>query len=104
MAPWHLRHSASKLIGREKELAMLDAAWDSKSTHVVVVRGKGGEGKTSLVATWMAEMAMKDWRGAETVFDWSFYNMFLAWTIVILWHMWLVVLSLLQRVWVWSSR
>ncbi len=67
-----LRHSASKLIGREKELAMLDAAWENKSTHVVVSRGKGGEGKTSLVATWMAEMAMKDWRGAETVFDWSF--------------------------------
>lgn len=72
--PTKLRHSASKLIGREKELAMLDSAWDSKSTHVVVVRGKGGEGKTSLVATWMAEMAAKDWRGAEAVFDWSFYS------------------------------
>ncbi len=69
-----LRHSASKLIGREKELAMLDAAWENPSTHVVVIRGKGGEGKTSLVATWMAEMAAKDWRGAETVFDWSFYS------------------------------
>ena len=40
----------------------------------MVVRGKGGEGKTSLVATWMAELAMKDWRGAEWVFDWSFYS------------------------------
>ncbi|MGL4399295.1 MAG: hypothetical protein ACRCXD_05475 [Luteolibacter sp.] len=69
-----LRHSASKLIGREKELAMLDAAWENPSTHVVVIRGKGGEGKTSLVATWMAEMAAKDWRSAETVFDWSFYS------------------------------
>ncbi len=69
-----LRHTTSKLIGREKELAMLDAAWENGSTHVVVIRGKGGEGKTSLVATWMAEMAMKDWRGAETVFDWSFYS------------------------------
>ena len=72
--PTKLRHSAGKLIGREKELAMLDAAWENPSTHVVVIRGKGGEGKTSLVATWMAEMAAKDWRGAETVFDWSFYS------------------------------
>ncbi len=72
--PTKLRHSAGKLIGREKELAMLDAAWEKGSTHVVVIRGKGGEGKTSLVSTWMAEMAMKDWRGAEAVFDWSFYS------------------------------
>lgn len=69
-----LRHTASKLIGREKELAMLDAAWENGSTHVVVIRGKGGEGKTSLVATWMAEMSKDDWRGAETIFDWSFYS------------------------------
>jgi NACHT domain len=69
-----LRHSASKLIGRDKELAMLDAAWENPTTHVVVIRGKGGEGKTSLVAEWMAEMAAKNWRGAETVFDWSFYS------------------------------
>ena len=69
-----LRHTASKLIGREKELAMLDAAWENGSTHVVVIRGKGGEGKTSLVATWMAQMAKDDWRGAETIFDWSFYS------------------------------
>jgi len=72
--PTKLRHTATKLIGREKELVMLDRAWENKSTHVVIIRGKGGEGKTSLVSTWMAEMAMKDWRGAESVFDWSFYS------------------------------
>jgi len=33
-----------------------------------------GMGKTSLVATWMAELALKSWRGAERVFDWSFYS------------------------------
>jgi len=31
-------------------------------------------GKTSLVATWMAELALKNWRGAARVFDWSFYS------------------------------
>ncbi len=69
-----LPHTTEKLIGRETELAMLDGAWDDAHKNVVVVRGKGGEGKTSLVASWMAELAMKDWRGAEWVLDWSFYS------------------------------
>jgi len=72
--PTRLRHTAEVLIGRDEELTMLDAAWNEEHTNVVVVRGKGGEGKTSLVASWMAELAMKDWRGAEFVFDWSFYS------------------------------
>lgn len=73
--PSRLRHTAEVLVGREKELTMLDTAWNEDShTNIVVVRGKGGEGKTSLVASWMAELAMKDWRGAERVFDWSFYS------------------------------
>ena len=53
---------------------MLDAAWSDPQKNVVVVRGKGGEGKTSLVASWMAELATKNWRGAEYVFDESFYS------------------------------
>ena len=72
--PTKLRHSAEVLIGRDEELTMLDAAWNDSHKNVVVVRGKGGEGKTSLVASWMAELALKDWRGAERVFDWSFYS------------------------------
>lgn len=72
--PTKLRHTAEVLIGRDEELTMLDVAWNDAHTNVVVVRGKGGEGRTSLVASWMAELAMKDWRGAECVFDWSFYS------------------------------
>jgi hypothetical protein len=34
----------------------------------------GGEGKTSLVAKWLAGMAGKDWPGCESVFAWSFYS------------------------------
>lgn len=71
--PTRLRHTAQVLIGRDAELTVLDAAWNEHK-NVVVVRGKGGEGKTSLVASWMAELAMKGWRGAECVFDWSFYS------------------------------
>ncbi len=99
--PTRLQHTAERLIGRDVELTMLDEAWESRmgiparlsdterttgrnahptnanangNKNVIIIRGKGGEGKTSLVATWMAEMAMKDWREAECVFDWSFYS------------------------------
>ena len=37
-------------------------------------RGKGGEAKTSLVATWMVKLALKGWRGAQAVYGWSFYS------------------------------
>ena len=69
-----LRHTAERLIGRDDDLARLDAAWNDSHKHVVIVRAFGGLGKTSLVATWMAELARKNWRGAERVFDWSFYS------------------------------
>lgn len=73
VSPTRLRHTAARLIGRDEDLARLDAAWNS-DRNVVIVRAFGGMGKTSLVATWMAELAMKNWRGAERVFDWSFYS------------------------------
>lgn len=72
--PTKLTHTAEVLLGRDAELTILDAAWNDPHKNVVIVRGKGGEGKTALVATWMAELASKDWRGAECVFDWSFYS------------------------------
>ena len=74
VSPTRLRHTAECLIGREVELTRLDAAWNDSHKNVVIVRAFGGVGKTSLVATWMAELAMKSWRGAERVFDWSFYS------------------------------
>jgi hypothetical protein len=72
--PTRLRHTAERLVGRDDELTLLDAAWNDPHKHVVIVRAFGGMGKTSLVATWMAELALKNWRGAERVFDWSFYS------------------------------
>jgi hypothetical protein len=70
-----LSHHADKLIGREAALERLDAAWASENTRVVVLHAWGGVGKTSLVATWRAEMALRGWRDARRVFDWSFYHM-----------------------------
>lgn len=72
--PTRLRHTAEQLVGRDAELTLLDDAWNDPHTNVVVIRGKGGEGKTALVAAWMAELAAKDWRGAERVLDWTFYS------------------------------
>lgn len=67
-----LRHSAEKLIGREEDLARLDAAWSDPRKNVVVVRAFGGMGKTSLIDTWIRKLADDNWRGADRFFDWSF--------------------------------
>jgi len=75
VAPSRLRHHADKLIGRDKALDRLDAAWASATIRVIVVHAWGGVGKTSLAASWRAEMALKRWRGARRVFDWSFYHL-----------------------------
>ena len=65
-----LRHTAERSIGRDQDLARRDAAWSDSHKNDVIVRASGGRGKTSLVATWMAELAMENWRGADRVFDW----------------------------------
>ena len=74
VAPTRLHHGAADLVSREKELADLDKAWDDPATHVVTIVAWGGVGKTALVVEWMARMAKDGWRGAERVFDWSFYS------------------------------
>ncbi|HET8773007.1 MAG TPA: SEFIR domain-containing protein [Thermoanaerobaculia bacterium] len=59
------------LIGRESELAMLDAAWsgDAKKSVVVIV-AFGGVGKSTLAAHWAATK----YDDLERYFDWSFYR------------------------------
>jgi len=77
VSPTRLRHGAEKLVGRQKELKRLDRAWAGskrKKVNVVTIVAWGGVGKTALVMDWMARMAAKYWRGAERVFDWSFYS------------------------------
>jgi tetratricopeptide (TPR) repeat protein len=74
VSPTRLPQTAERLIGRDEDLSRLDAAWNDPARNVVVVRAFGGMGKTSLVASWMAELALKGWPGAERVFDWSFYS------------------------------
>lgn len=51
----------------------LDEAWNDSTQHVLIIRGIGGEGKTSLVVEWANQLAGRDYDGAS-YFDWSFYS------------------------------
>ena len=73
IASTRLSHSAEKLFGREQEFQRLSDAWNNPTINVQVVRGIGGEGKTSLISGWAATLAKSNYDGAS-YFDWSFYS------------------------------
>ena len=62
------------LIGRDNELARLDAAWQDPAIHVLTLVAFGGTGKSALVSHWLDRMAAAGWRGARSVLAWSFYR------------------------------
>lgn len=59
---------------------MLDDAWgkvvrnEKPRAHILTFVALGGEGKTSLVAKWAADLAYRDWVGCDAAFAWSFYS------------------------------
>ena len=75
-----IKYAPAELIGREAETKLLSDAWDQavrgepKRPHVLTFVALGGEGKTSLVAKWAAELAHQGWPGCDAVFAWSFYS------------------------------
>ena len=75
-----VKYAPPKLIGREEETKVLDKALGQmkrgtkKRPRVLGFVALGGEGKTSLVAKWLAGLAGKDWPGCESAFAWSFYS------------------------------
>ena len=75
-----LKYAPEKLIGRDGELKLLNDTWlkvrraESPRPHVLTFVALGGEGKTSLVTKWAAEMAAQDWPGCDAAFAWSFYS------------------------------
>ena len=75
-----IKYAPTELIGREAETKLLFDAWgkavrgESKRPHILTFVALGGEGKTSLVAKWAAELAHQDWPGCDAVFAWSFYS------------------------------
>ncbi len=74
------RYAPELLVGREPELALLTDAWAAAQAgtvgrpHVLAFVALGGEGKTSLVASWLAGLAGEGWPGCEAAFGWSFYS------------------------------
>ncbi|HKQ72321.1 MAG TPA: hypothetical protein VJ810_01240, partial [Blastocatellia bacterium] len=75
-----IKYAPVELIGREAETALLNDAWDkvqhhaAKRQHILTFVALGGEGKTSLVAKWAADLAHRGWPGCDAVFAWSFYS------------------------------
>lgn len=74
IAATSLPPGAEKLVGREKDIARLQAAWEDPGTHVVSIVAWGGVGKTALVVEWTARLEDAGWPGVERYFDWSFYS------------------------------
>ena len=66
--------TGSELFGRQKELQMLDEAWESTQTNVISFVAWGGVGKSTLINKWLERMAAENYRGARRVFAWSFYS------------------------------
>jgi tetratricopeptide (TPR) repeat protein len=62
------------LLGRDRELALLDQAWEDPNTNIVAFIAFGGVGKSAIVNHWLQRMAKDDYRGAHRVFGWSFYS------------------------------
>ena len=66
--------TSEKLFGREVELAFLNEAWDQCAANVIQITGVAGVGKSRLINEWLEGMDACSYRGAETVFTWSFHN------------------------------
>jgi hypothetical protein len=75
-----IKYAPAELIGREDETALLNDVWakaqrqEKPRPHISTFVALGGEGKTSLVAKWAAELAAQGWPGCDVVFAWSFYS------------------------------
>jgi tetratricopeptide (TPR) repeat protein len=75
-----IKCAPAELAGRADQLKFLNNVWakaqnnESQRPHVLTFVALGGEGKTSLVARWAADLAHQNWPGCEAVFAWSFYS------------------------------
>ncbi|MEU8606786.1 AAA family ATPase [Actinoplanes sp. NPDC048791] len=71
-----LPSTAQELLGRERELAEIRAAWASGQTRILTIVAPGGVGKSSLVNQWLREMRDQDYHypAVRKVLAWSFYS------------------------------
>jgi hypothetical protein len=70
----HLPLAPEHFVGREEELARLDAAWEDADTNVISLVAFGGVGKSALVGEWLNRLKVDKWRGATHVLGHSFYS------------------------------
>lgn len=66
--------TGAELFGRQRELELLDEAWQSDGAHIVSLVAWGGVGKSTLVNKWLEQLAVDNYRGARRVFGWSFHS------------------------------
>ena len=71
----HLPETSYKsLIGREAEIARLDAAWADHGVNILSLVAEGGAGKSALVNEWLTRLRRDNYRGADAVLGWSFFS------------------------------
>jgi serine/threonine protein kinase len=66
--------TGSDVFGREEDLAVLDKAWDNPNVNVVTIVAWAGVGKSTLINHWLRRLAADQYRSAELIFSWSFYQ------------------------------
>jgi tetratricopeptide (TPR) repeat protein len=66
--------TGAELFGRQRELELLDEAWQSEGIHIVSLVAWGGVGKSTLLNNWRERMEADNYRGARRVYAWSFYS------------------------------
>jgi tetratricopeptide (TPR) repeat protein len=69
-----LPETGSLLFGRERELSLLDQAWEETTRNIAVLEAGGGTGKSTVARVFCETLAEEHWRGAERAFAWSFYS------------------------------
>jgi len=71
----HLPETPYKsLIGRDTELARLDAVWVDRNVNILSLVAEGGAGKSALVNEWLTRLRAENYRGADCVLGYSFYS------------------------------
>jgi tetratricopeptide (TPR) repeat protein len=63
-----------RLVGRDDEIRLLDDAWQTSGTNILSLIAWGGAGKTTLINDWLKRSRLENYRGAEAVLGWSFYD------------------------------
>jgi tetratricopeptide (TPR) repeat protein len=63
----------AQVLGRDKELVVLDQAWQSSQVNILQLLAFGGVGKSTLVNAWLAHLSKSNYQGARRVYAWSFY-------------------------------